>query len=62
MPESKGKTSYTYPNSSVIGPDMDGHLGLIEFPFIISDSDPDETTHEVAIISIVVSWEETTIP
>jgi len=53
----KGKTSYTYPNSSVIGPDMDGHLGLIEFPFIISDSDPDETTHEVAIISIVVSWE-----
>jgi len=53
----KGETSYTYPNSSVIGPDMNGHLGLIEFPFIISDSDPDETTPEDAIISIVVSWE-----
>jgi len=53
----KGKTSYTYSNSSVIGPDMDGHLGLIEFPFIISDSAPDETNYEDAIISIVVSWE-----
>ncbi|MBW2630858.1 MAG: hypothetical protein JRC90_03690 [Deltaproteobacteria bacterium] len=52
-----GRTSYTYPNSSIIGPDMDGHLGLIEFPFVISDSDPDETKPEIATITVTVSWE-----
>jgi len=52
-----GRTEYTFPNSNAIGPDVDGHLGLIEFPFIISDSDPDETDPEDAIITVEVSWE-----
>ncbi len=52
-----GRTDYTFPNSSVIGPYMDGHLGLIEFPFIISDSDPEEDTPESATITVEVSWE-----
>ncbi|MCD6486539.1 MAG: Ig-like domain-containing protein [Syntrophobacterales bacterium] len=52
-----GRINYTFPNSSVIGPDRDGHLGLIEFPFIISDSDPDETKPEIATITVEVYWE-----
>jgi len=52
-----GRIDYEFPNSSTIGPDVDGHLGLIEFPFIISDNDSEEDKQQSATITIEVSWE-----
>ena len=56
-----GVLNYEFLNSSAVGPNMYGHLGLIEHAVIIRDDDPDDTDDpEIATITIEVTWDGTT--
>jgi hypothetical protein len=53
-----GTTSIKYPDGSAIGPDSAAHLNLIEFSFVLSDSDAGDTDDpEKTIITVDVVWE-----
>ena len=53
-----GKTRHVYPNSNVIGPGVNGHLGLIEFPIVIS-YDPFDSSVTTGTITVTVEREGT---
>ena len=55
-----GKIDNDYPNSSVIGPNLEGHKGLIEYQIVISDSSALVTNPLSATITVTVDREGTT--
>jgi hypothetical protein len=53
-----GRTQNKYPDSNTIGPDMNGHLSLVEYPVVISDSNPgDNEPAEDVTVTVTVEWE-----
>lgn len=53
-----GQTNYLTPNSSLVGPNEDGHLNLIEHVVIVYDDDPDDTDPtQSATLTVTVTWE-----
>jgi len=53
-----GNTKREYQNSNTIGPNLNGHLELIEYVFMIQDNDAQDTDPpEQAAITVTVQWE-----
>ncbi len=53
-----GRTQNKYPDSNTIGPDMNGHLSLIEYVVVISDDNPgDNNPSEEVALTVTVEWE-----
>ncbi len=53
-----GKIRHVYPNSNVIGPGVSGHLGLLEFPIVIS-FDSFDSSVTTGTITVTVEREGT---
>jgi len=53
-----GNIEREYLNSNAVGPDLAGHLSLIEYIFVILDDDAADTDlPEQAVITVTVEWE-----
>jgi len=54
-----GWTTYTFPNSSAIGPSRTTHLEKIEFSYSLEDSDPTDTdAAKATTVTATVTWED----
>ena len=56
-----GNIDREYLNSNAVGPNLAGHLSLIEYTFVILDADATDTDpKEQAVITVTVEWEDIT--
>jgi hypothetical protein len=54
----EGKTTYTFKDGNIVGPDQEGQLSRIELPIVLSDADAsDNQPPAPATVTVTVDWE-----